>query len=112
MTDTAALRRALEAVEQATGPSFGLEQELAKQFYPDLPGVVPPNLTASIDEVISLIEREMPGTDCALNWGGGRDHAMAWVGGKVRRHSSPALALLAAFLRAKLHEAEQREDAA
>lgn len=71
---------------------------------------VPP-LTASVDAVLALIERDLPGRFWSLNPANGADKARAQIDPSLDaqsphngRAATPALALLSAFLRAKAQQ--------
>lgn len=67
--------------------------------------IAPPAYTASVDAVLELIERELPGAYTFLhNELEEGEEAPLWTGysfGHEGRHPLPAVALLIAFLRAK-----------
>ncbi len=122
--------RALELVEKATGPDREIDYQvcmIADSGDDPIPSYCYPTpFTASLDAVIALVEREMPDANWEVKriggaWHPGFDHcarvARPYSGkgdhedGKpsadARHKTSAALALLAAFLRARIAELEQ-----
>lgn len=117
MTMEDGISKLLERVEKATGPSYALECEIAVALEPEraVAGLLSPNYTRSLDAALALVERKMPGRDIDL------EIRETMTDGKVLRitdatiyaqaysddrrdfkayGSSPALALIAALLRA------------
>jgi len=75
--------------------------------------VVIPEYTASLDAALALVERALPGVHWSVTNAAIKPRASVWVPSPLRayglRHQSaatPALALLAAMLEAKIMEAE------
>lgn len=118
MTPLDHLRTALERVEKATGPNATLDEFIsntigwwgdekrAARVY--VGAETRPRWTASLDAVVALVEREMP-----CQWEvNGSGYAQIRIGrryyhGDVADY--PALALLAAFLRARIAEMEAED---
>jgi hypothetical protein len=111
------LSELIARVEKATGPDIRLDFLIHDGLYGDRTGGVVPRVTESLDAVVALVKRELPG--CSWNaWNRGRDtndrdtgpgatlwhgtFPSDWSGGDVHNASTPALALLLAFLRAKV----------
>lgn len=114
------LRALIERVERATGPDREIEFEVGIQMcgfercsVQESDG--PCNevheagyYTSSLDAVVALVERELPGWDwgCETTICGGDNRYSGYVAQKMRigpeaYGKTPALALLLAFLRAK-----------
>lgn len=117
-TDLAKLRELLARVESATGPDRKLEYGIARmfidhwkeydedEFYDNATHC--PRLTSSIDAAVQLCERVLPGwiwdvTSTGTSWvmtpGDSDEHFAASA-------ATPAIALCAAILRAKIAQLE------
>jgi hypothetical protein len=105
-----ALDDLIRAVEAADGPSREIDTAVAAHIFGahvvetalDGFGEKPPPYTASIDAVVALIRREMPGAEEGYRRRGDAEFT-AYVGddeSPTTKHRTPALALLLAFLRA------------
>lgn len=130
MPDTQALEALLARVEGATGPSHDIDDAILRVLgftwrgmdycHHDGKTVMKgsPFLTSSLDAIVALIDREFDGTlprhpvEMSLTSVGGCEgdegpwRAALWIGaetdGNLSRAWTPALALCASFLRAKL----------
>jgi len=135
MTDAATLRALIERVEQATGADRELDGAIEKMLTPDLAArpwrylghgrwnddsepnganlVAAPRYTSSLDAAASLVPEGWQwacGKDRPENGGAWADVQPNAVGVTKRRAATPALALTAAALRARLAEMEARHD--
>lgn len=122
----AKLREALSRVEAATGPDQEIDEAVALLTgWEKRPATVlpwweneianigqgaPPAVTGSLEAVVALVEQEMP----EAWWEGNSLGDMELMISSPRRRqlgaascATPALALLAAYLRARIAEAEQ-----
>ena len=111
----ATLRALLERVRNATGADYDLEWDIIQAFEAPLDALrmSTPHITASVDAAFALIERVLPGAFWSVSNAARKPRASVWVPSPLRaystRHQSaetPALALLAALLEAKIVEAE------
>ncbi len=119
------LQALLERVEKAEGPDEEVDMQLCLLAYPEIMAVsekrddgfwyhkqwgrmsVPANYTASIDAAVALVEKMLPGWTGHLDFGGSQACAYAirpLTEGPLVEHrafaTTPALALIAALLRA------------
>lgn len=118
MTTLDQLRTALERVKKATGPDREIDKFL-RSIWPDYARAY--DLTASLDAVVALVERETWNGEKLL-WSVAYDEdgvagPRSYCGSTLVGHHSPivwyghsdanpALALLAAFLRARIAKME------
>lgn len=107
MTDLSSL---LARIESATGPDRELDSEIAFALTPPDAeiGLLALNYTASLDAVIALCERVLPGWSWAVDSGYAanhhKSHAEAWTGDDEGSGdaATPALALCAAIIKARM----------
>ena len=106
-----ALDDLISAVEAATGADREIDRAVRRHFNPT--EAVNNEYTSSIDAVVALIRREMPGAEIALSGCGDFYEASVWLppepgheGSSGMKPYRAALALLLAFLRAKAQQDE------
>jgi hypothetical protein len=115
MTD---LSQLLSRVEEAQGPNYELEVDIARALEPErlARNSKPPPYTASLDSALALVERAVPDLTC-LDQSFVKGNSPAydvtmWREGSrfvsSAEHSTPALALLAALLRALISQQEEK----
>lgn len=125
MTDRATLEALLSRVESATGADRELDYDIPRAIARPPEGAIwttdrdyYPPITSSLDAVLALVERELPGWKWTATNIGYDDGAWQGKPGALLKHpassdrptakacaATPALALLAALLRAKIAEA-------
>ena len=99
-----------ERCAEATGRDNNLEWDLMEASLPDLIGHVctVPSYTGSLDAIVSLIERELPGAGMDLSkywlatpespvWSATLTFGIHGKGGRSEDRPTPAIALCAAF---------------
>lgn len=135
MTNLTTLRAVLSRVESLKGPlTRGEAEKIADKLFMlsqdrvewlDVVAALGGGRSA-LGAVVALVEREMPAMNWTLSWAGGKwrpgfaasanvcmpysgrqDDEIGWPSGSAKGHATPAVALLAAYLRARIAEGEQ-----
>lgn len=101
MPDDRGLAGLIERVEKCTGPDVILDHDIARYLDGYRHATWQPPLTASLEAVVALIERELPGRTWDIRASQVPQLYIGHAGQYVASAPTPALALLLAFLKAK-----------